>query len=289
MSKTSKTWWGQSFITALEEFIDPGRLSRGRAYRTDKKVKQWDIKGSKVSAKMRGSINPYFDVYEEPTYHISVSLSQISSKQWDKIVVLLGQNAGAICKLMMNEMPDDIEEPFKAASEHLLPTGYSDFQMSCSCPDSAVTCKHIAGVFYRLAELLDHDPFLLFQLRGLSHKQLHKQLAKSPLGEALLQSMQNEQSSPPVQDSYYTRPQKVEMPKQVSLRSFWQGDKPRTELTQLRPQEQAPAEQSSESVIAALLIKKGGDYPPFWDRDNSFIEAMEAYYLALRKNGQKLL
>ena len=58
---------------------------------------------------------------------------------------------------------------------------------------------------------------------------------------------------------------------------------------QLQAQPQAPTEQSSESVIPALLIKKGGDYPPFWDRDNSFIEAMEAYYLALRKNGQKLL
>jgi uncharacterized Zn finger protein len=285
MSKTSKTWWGQSFITALEKFIDEGRLTRGRAYGTDNRVKQWDIKDSKVSAKMRGNVNPYFGVYKEPTYNISLSLTQISSKQWDKVVLSLGENAGAICKLMMNEMPDDIEQSFKAASEHLLPTSFRDFQVSCSCPDGAVPCKHIAGVFYRLAEQLDHDPFLLFQLRGLSHKQLHKQLAKSPLGEALLQSLQEEQSAPPVQDSYFTRPQKMEMPKQVSVRSFWQGDKPRTEWVQ----RQAPSEQPSESVISALLIKKGGDYPPFWDRDNSFIEAMEAYYLALRKNGQKLL
>ncbi len=282
MSKTSKTWWGQSFITALEEFIDPGRLSRGRAYRTDKKVKQWDIKGGNVSAQMRGSINPYFDVYEEPTYHISVSLSQISKQQWDNIVLSLGKNAGAICKLMMNEMPDDIEQSFKTASEHLLPTSYNDFQVSCSCPDGSVPCKHIAGVFYRLAEQLDHDPFLLFQLRGLSHKQLHNQLAKSPLGEALLQSMQDVESTPPVQDSYFARPQKLKLPEQVSVRSFWQGVKPQIELTQQQTL-------SEQSVIPALLIKKGGDYPPFWDRDNSFIEAMESYYLALRKSGQKLL
>jgi uncharacterized Zn finger protein len=281
MSTTSKTWWGRNFITALERFTEEGRLTRGRAYRTDNRVKQWDISGSKVKAKIRGNKNPYFGVYKEPTYTTTLELTQISQKQWDKVVLSIGINAGAICKLMMNEMPDDIEQPFKAANLYLLPTSYSDFTVKCSCPDGSVPCKHIAGVFYRLAEQLDHDPFLLFQLRGLNRKQLHTQLAKTPLGKALLTSLQAKDTTPPVQDSYYTRPKEVALPEQVSLKQFWHG-----EVSASKP---AVVEASNSAPIPALLIKKGGDYPSFWDRDNSFIEAMEAYYLGLRKNGAKLL
>ena len=51
----------------------------------------------------------------------------------------------------------------------------------------------------------------------------------------------------------------------------------------------ALVEATGGAPIPALLIKKGGDYPPFWDRENSFIDAMEVYYLGLRKNGAKLL
>jgi uncharacterized Zn finger protein len=279
--KTSKTWWGQKFIVALEQFTEAGRLTRGRAYRTDNRVKQWDISDNKVSAKIRGNKNPYFNVYEEPIYTTTLEPTQISSKQWNKVLSAIGENAGAICKLMNNEMPDDIEQSFDGAGVYLLPVSYKDFKVECSCPDYSVPCKHIAGVFYRLAEQLDHDPFLLFQLRGLSRKQLHQQLGKSPLGHALLQSLNANDITPAPLESYYTRPKKQVIPDAMAVKSFWQGETSLPAPTVIEP--------SGSATIPALLIKKGGDYPAFWDRDNSFIEAMEAYYLSLRKNGQKLL
>ena len=54
----------------------------------------------------------------------------------------------------------------------------------CSCPDYADPCKHFAGVYYRLAGRLDGDPFLLFELRGLSRERLHRALSATPLGKA---------------------------------------------------------------------------------------------------------
>ena len=32
MAHFGRTWWGQRFIAALEQFTDPGRLGRGRSY-----------------------------------------------------------------------------------------------------------------------------------------------------------------------------------------------------------------------------------------------------------------
>lgn len=39
--------------------------------------------------------------------------------------------------------------------------------MQCSCPDSAVPCKHIAAVIYKMSQEIDANPFILFALRGI--------------------------------------------------------------------------------------------------------------------------
>src|SRR6185503_13205308 len=43
---------------------------------------------------------------------------------------------------------------------------------SCSCPDWGDPCKHVAATHYVLGEALDRDPFLLFELRGRTKRQV---------------------------------------------------------------------------------------------------------------------
>ena len=38
----------------------------------------------------------------------------------------------------------------------------------------------------------------------------------------------------------------------------------------------------STTTVPAILIKKAGDYPAFWKRDNSFIAVMEDFYKRMR-------
>ena len=38
---------------------------------------------------------------------------------------------------------------------------------SCSCPDWAVPCKHIAAVIYLIANEIDKNPFLVFSLHAM--------------------------------------------------------------------------------------------------------------------------
>jgi uncharacterized Zn finger protein len=42
-------------------------------------------------------------------------------------------------------------------------------------------------------------------------------------------------------------------------------------------------EPSQAAIIPAILIKKGGDFPAFWQKQNSFIDVMEDFYLRMRK------
>ena len=65
--------------------------------------------------------------------------------------------------------------------------------MSCSCPDAAGVCKHIAAVFYGVAVRLDQQPELLFRLRNVDHLELLGRAgAAAALDEALGVSSQGE-------------------------------------------------------------------------------------------------
>jgi len=47
-----------------------------------------------------------------------------------------------------------------------------EIQMSCSCPDWAGMCKHVAAVMYGVGARLDHQPELFFLLRKVDHLEL---------------------------------------------------------------------------------------------------------------------
>lgn len=278
MAKLSRTWWGQRFITALEKITDPGRLSRGRSYRHER-IKSFNMLEGVVTAKVRGSINPYFGVYKEPLYTTVIEFQPISAAKWAAAIALIASKASLISRLILNEMPDDIEAAFATLGLNFLPRDRADFKSHCSCPDWENPCKHIAGVYYRLAAELDHDPFLLFELRGLSREELRRQLAQSPLGQALVAEMALENCPPERVSSYYTRPETQPAEPLPSLRDYWYGTK---RLPQhIEPLEKAP--------VAGILVKQQGDFPAFWERDNSFLEAMEVLYEQVKTKNNAVL
>ncbi|WPL15940.1 SWIM zinc finger protein [Thiorhodovibrio winogradskyi] len=271
MAQQSKTWWGQRFIAALEGCMDAGRLQRGRGYSGDSRILSFDIAKALVSAKVRGNVNPYFGVYKEPKYSIQIRLTPIPDKEWKKAITTLGSNAALVSQLLMGEMPERIDEVFAGMRLHLLPQSRKDFaQTDCSCPDYANPCKHIAGVYYRLARMLDSDPFLLFELRGLSREHLHRALAKTPLGQALVAMMDTPDAALEPAASFFTRPEPVATA--PDYQAFWTGRK-------RLPSEIEPA---TPPVVSGILVRKAGDYPGFWERENSFIEVMEALFERVR-------
>ncbi|MAE17121.1 MAG: hypothetical protein CL911_06745 [Deltaproteobacteria bacterium] len=269
-TKMSKTWWGKKFIEALEWQMDTGRLQRGRSYAGDR-IDEWEIKENKITARVRGNKNPYFGVRKTPYYKTRITFATLSGKAWKGVLQRLSRNAGWVTHLMLNEMPDDIEEGFSKQSTGLLPgKNESDFEADCSCPDYANPCKHIAGMYYRLATLLDQEPLLLFQLRGLSLEKLRHELEQSPLGQALLSQMGEaaEVTVTPV-STFFIQPKKGGTLADFSPETFWSG--------QALPKKLLTLAVSGEER-AVLLLKKQGDYPTFWDKPSSFLEVMDELY-----------
>ncbi|WP_414578249.1 SWIM zinc finger family protein [Anabaena sp. CCY 9402-a] len=279
MNKFSRTWWGDRFIKALEDFTDDSRLQRGRSYARGGKVKSFAIDKNIITAQVRGSVNPYFGVYKEPTYNIVIEITPIAKTRWNEAIKSLSSKASIVSRLLLNEVPENIEENFSQMGLHLLPHSSKDFKTKCSCPDYANPCKHIAGVYYLVASQLDNNPFLLFELRGLSKVELQAKLADSSLGKALSTVFDSQELTIEPSASFYPKLEKQSVSEKPNLREFWLGTK-RLPST---------IEVSNDSGVSAILVKKEGDFPAFWRKDNSFLETMEELYQRVKTKNQNLM
>ncbi len=157
MANFTRTWWGDTFLSTIEQFTDSGRLSRGRTYANGRKVKSFEITCEGVTAQVRGSVNPYYGVYTEPLYTTTLEFEPISRAKWSALIALMASKVSILSKLLVGEIPDNIEESFETLGLRLLPKK-GDFTSHCTCPDWSNPCKHVAGVYYLVAAELDRDP-----------------------------------------------------------------------------------------------------------------------------------
>lgn len=158
------TWWSKRWISVLESFSMGTRLTRGRSYARQGQVVSIDVQPGIVTAKVQGS--------QRKPYNIKIRLKPLSDEDWNEVTETMAAQALFAAKLLAGEMPTNIEEAFSAVNLSLFPTAEKDLETSCSCPDWANPCKHIAAVYYLLAERFDEDPFLIFKLRGRTKEQI---------------------------------------------------------------------------------------------------------------------
>jgi len=153
-----QTWWSGRFIAVLEAIIVGGRLERGRHYARRGQVISMDVAAGMVSALVQGSrVQPY---------RVRIGLDAFGEPEWAAAERALSGSAWYSAKLLAGEMPEDIEEVFAELGLALFPASAAELSMYCSCPDWEVPCKHIAAVFYLLAEAFDDDPFSILAWRG---------------------------------------------------------------------------------------------------------------------------
>ena len=159
-----ETWWSKRWIEVLESFDMGARLSRGRSYARKGQVISIDVQKGIVIAKVQGT--------RPKPYDVRIQLNPIAEHGWDKVTDAMASKALFAAKLLSGEMPLDIEDAFSEAGIALFPRAKKELGTDCSCPDWANPCKHIAAVYYLLAERFDEDPFLIFKLRGRTKEEI---------------------------------------------------------------------------------------------------------------------
>lgn len=231
-----ESWWAKRWIAALEQFGWGNRLQRGKSYARQGQVLSIDFAGPKITAKVQGS--------RARPYDVAIELKPLADKQWDQAVDALSEQAIFAAKLLAGEMPQDIETAFDAAGVPLFPRGSRDITASCSCPDSANPCKHIAAVYYLLGERFDEDPFLIFQARGRTREQI----------VAALRARRADEAAPEI---VVAGPAEAVAPLDELLATFYQAG---PELETIAPQIASPA-------LDAAILRRLGPAPADADAD----------------------
>jgi uncharacterized Zn finger protein len=153
-----ETWWSRRFIAVLESFSMGPRLNRGRSYARSGQVLDLVVSPGLVVARVQGSrVRPY---------RVEIGAAPLSEKDWRRAEDAMASQAIFLATLLAGEMPPSIEEAFAECRLSLFPARPRDLRTSCSCPDWANPCKHVAAALYILAEKFDEDPFLIFAWRG---------------------------------------------------------------------------------------------------------------------------
>lgn len=159
------TWWGKRWIGALEALgaVYANRLPRGRTYARQGRVTNLTVRPGRVTAQVQGR--------RARPYRVTVTLPTFDDTTWDNVLRALAGEVRHTADLLDGRMPDDVDDVLRTCGVSLFP-GARELSTSCSCPDTANPCKHVAAVHYMLAQTFDDDPFLLPQLRGRSRDQL---------------------------------------------------------------------------------------------------------------------
>jgi uncharacterized Zn finger protein len=173
--KIATTFWGQSWCANLERYSDYAtRLPRGRSYVRNGLVIDLQIARGKVTAAVSGS----------ELYDVDISIVPVAARRWKAICRDCSGTIDSLVELLQGRLAKGVMDRVCREGDGLFPKP-GEIKLSCSCPDWADMCKHVAGALYGIGARLDAEPRLLFVLRGVDEIEL---VAGADQGAARLNS-----------------------------------------------------------------------------------------------------
>jgi uncharacterized Zn finger protein len=164
----AKTFWGKAWCDNLERYSDfENRLPRGRTYVRNGSVADLQIAPGEVSALVSGS----------EIYRVAVKVSAVPKARWTSICTDCAGAIDSLVELLQGRFSKGVMERICQQKTGLFPAP-AEIQFSCSCPDWASMCKHVAAVLYGIGARLDEQPELLFKLRKVDEKDLIAKASK---------------------------------------------------------------------------------------------------------------
>jgi uncharacterized Zn finger protein len=157
-----KTFWGKAWCDNLERYSDfENRLPRGRTYVRNGSVIDLQISSGEIKALVSGS-----EIYE-----VAVKVAPVAKARWRSICKDCAGAIDSLIELLQGRLSKGVMERICRQNTGLFPSP-KEIQISCSCPDWAEMCKHVAAVLYGIGARLDKQPELLFRLHGVDEREL---------------------------------------------------------------------------------------------------------------------
>jgi len=144
----TKTFWGNAWCENLERYSDfANRLPRGRSYLRNGSVIDLGIEPGRVSALVSGT----------DLYTVEVAVAPVPRRQWQAICRDAAGAIDSVVELLQGRLSTSVMARLCQAETGLFPTP-RQIRLSCTCPDQATMCKHVAAVLYAIGARLDREP-----------------------------------------------------------------------------------------------------------------------------------
>ncbi|MDR1083854.1 MAG: SWIM zinc finger family protein [Deltaproteobacteria bacterium] len=153
----AESFWGKGWCRHFDSMADfPNRLARGRSYIINDAVCHLEMTQGRVFALVSGT----------ELYEVEMIISPLSEEKWTQIKEVFRSKLTTMVDLISGRLSPELLEAISHPRDGLFPQA-SEISYTCSCPDWAGLCKHVAAVFYGIGNRLDSSPELIFKLRGV--------------------------------------------------------------------------------------------------------------------------
>jgi uncharacterized Zn finger protein len=160
--KIAASFWGISWCNNLERYSDfETRLPRGRSYVRNGLVVDLQIAKGEVTAIVSGS----------ELYDVKVTIAPVAGSRWQAICRDCAGAIDSLVELLQGRLAKGVMDRVCREGDGLFPAP-DEIKLSCSCPDWADMCKHVAAALYGIGARLDERPQLLFVLRGVDENEM---------------------------------------------------------------------------------------------------------------------
>ena len=158
----ARNFWGKAWCGNLERYSDfASRLPRGRSYVRNGCVVDLQITAGKIAAKVSG----------QELYDVAISIAPVVARRWQAICRDCSGTIDSLVELLQGRLAKSVMDRVCREGDGLFPAP-DEIKLSCSCPDWADMCKHVAATLYGVGARLDEAPRLLFMLRGVDEGDL---------------------------------------------------------------------------------------------------------------------
>jgi uncharacterized Zn finger protein len=158
----AESFWGKSWCENLERYSDlANRLPRGRTYVRNGSVVDLRIEKGSVRAFVSGS----------ELYEVEVKVAPVPKLRWAAICKDCSGAIDSLIELLQGKFSNAVMARICQQKTGLFPSP-SEIEFSCSCPDDASMCKHVAATLYGIGARLDRSSELLFLLRAVDQLEL---------------------------------------------------------------------------------------------------------------------
>src|SRR5712672_265115 len=160
--KIAASFWGKAWCDNLERYSDyENRLPRGRSYVRNGSVVDLKLAKGEVLALVQGS----------SLYRVRITIEPTAKSRWKSICQDCTGSIDSLVELLQGRMAKGVMDRVCRQGDGLFPAP-KEIKLSCSCPDGAHMCKHVAATLYGVGARLDKKPQLLFALRGVDESEL---------------------------------------------------------------------------------------------------------------------